>query len=170
MMREFVERLMMYSSRLDRAEIMQLIRMAEADHADDRLAFRCAMCDIIDGERKVESYRRRFLSLESGGLPALLEAVEDSDMARYVEEDEWHTLVASMPLPVRMLVHIANVECAAFAADPGWHLSKENRYLLLRQIRRRYIAWDRNHSAKSYRRAREALLKTLRRYRARRKR
>ena len=145
-------------------EILQHVLFAEMSMENERLAFRRAVWDLMSERRKLERFRKKFQSFSEFHVeePAF---ASDSDFRRYLDEEEWHSILKSLPLPARMLAHIAKTECAAFAEDPGWVMSRKQREILLGQIKRRFLAWHDRHSEAAFLKARSQLTSALRRNR-----
>ena len=145
-------------------EIEQYVLLAELRKENERLAFRRAVYDMMS-ERRLRAEKRAF---EEALMthPRAEELVRQSDeFQRYLDEEEWHGILSRLPLPARMLAHIAKAEAESFARDPQWTLCKAQRAILLAQIKRRFIAWHKRHSVAAFLTARLQLSAALRRNR-----
>lgn len=143
-------------------EVHQEILLAElqVDGRGDRLAFMIALRNLQDLDRKRRAYERHFCSLFAEGLSEDSFSFEE----RFFDEMEWEDIVRRLPLPARRLAEFAKIEAERFEDVPYgvWYL--HNLRELRRRIKRRYIEWDRDHSEKSYMRARATLTDALRKH------
>ena len=151
---------------VDEDDIRSIVALSELSFGDERLAFRAAKFDIADASRREYIRSKRFVSLEDILGTVHEGSGRDEGLERLMEEEEWRAILSSLPLPARMLAHIARVEAEGFAQNPKWTLTRDNRYLLMRQIQRRFIAWSNRHTYSAFRKARNILVAALRRHRA----
>ena len=154
---------------IPKEEVMQEIRIAEfqAEDRGKRLAFMIALRNLQDIDRKRRAYQRRFFCMFGDGADGAANTVafiggEQTD--GFFDELEWRDIVGRLPLPARKLAEFAKIESERFEDVPYgvWYL--HNLMELRRRIKRRYIEWDRDHSEKSYLRARATLTAALRQH------
>ena len=150
---------------LTAGEVLQEIRIAEAEAEGrgKRLSFTIALRNLLDLERKRMRFERWFTSWEE--IPTgvhLRAAMEHNLFEAFLDEIEWREIIRRQPLPVRKLVDFARYEAERFEDVPYgvWYL--HNLMELRRRVKRRWLEWDRDHSEKSYERARATLVSVLR--------
>lgn len=162
------ERELVYRFRdIPKDEVRQEIRIAEFLAADrgKRLAFVIALRNLQDLDRKRRSYERRFCGLfMDGQYDDELAFLGGSLADRFFDELEWRDIIARLPLPARRLAEFARAEAERFEDVPHGVWQLQNLMELRRRIKRRYIEWDREHSEKSYLRARSTLTAVLRKH------
>ena len=143
---------------LTRREIEQTVLLAEWKVGDNGpLVWRVATNALLDQIRRCQRYLGRMVSFEwLFGDNYLVE--------RYREEEEWRHILYGLPLPARQLARLARQEAERFEDVPDGIWRQHNLSELRRRIKREYIAWDKNHSERSYFRARAILVKALRRH------
>lgn len=153
---------------IPKEEVMQEIRIAEFQAADRgiRLAFVIALRNLQDIDRKRRRYERRFSGLLGDGssLERAVAFIDGGMTDGFFDELEWRDIIARLPLPARRLAEFAKAEAERFEDVPHGVWQLQNLMELRRRIKRRYIEWDREHSEKSYLRARSTLTAALRKH------
>ena len=162
--KRFLQSLLKRFGDFTRGEVEHYALLAELRQESERLAFRRAVYDMMDERRR----RAERLALERALVtnPRAEDFIRQPDeFQRYLDEEEWHGILSRLPLPARMLAHIAKTEAEAFARDPQWTLCKAQRAILLAQIKQRFKAWHKRHSEAAFETARGQLSAALRRNR-----
>lgn len=167
MEKKYETQLVMRFGRMQRADVLQEIAFAEilADGRGERLAFKIALCNLLDLERKRQRYERVFIPLDGQDDDGPEDCLLTYPFEVVWDEMEWRDIVSGLPYPARKLAQFARQEAEAFENVPAGIWGRMQLNELRRRIKRRFLAWDRFNSMRSYYRARQALVAALHRRR-----
>lgn len=166
----FVDILCKQFPTFSRNEIVQEILLAELGGREGPLSFVIAQRQLTNKVVKEQRLMSRFLSFQTdeigvwGDLLVSM-AAEDPIMAAFMEEEEWQTLLQDLPYPARKLAEFARKEAESFENVPEGIWTRGNITEIRRRVKRDWIAWDRNHSERAYKKTKRVLISVLRRHR-----
>ena len=161
MHRKFINMLCKRFPSLSTNEIEQAVLLAELRTNDPPFAWRIAHYAMLTEEQKEARYRKKLLWV------AMHEPDEctTAEFDRMLEEEEWRRFLCRLPLPVRRLAEIAEEEAFAFEIGDDGMWCRKPLAKLRNEIKRKWIAWDRNHSEWAYKKTRCVLVDALRNHR-----
>jgi hypothetical protein len=164
--KKFIDILTRKFPSLTRNEIEQACLLAElrVDAHSKRLAYRMVECACIKRMRTEKRIAEMFVSYDSNDFPKRKLGTCDTHMEAWLNEEEWHAVVRSLPRKARTLAWFAQEEAQAFAeANPTLPIwTRQNLSTLRNRVKQRFLAWEYNHSRDEYYRARSQILEAMR--------